>query len=147
MTGNFPNFVEMAAGSPSTPPPPDPTPSPSPPLPPPPPPVSAACQIDYTIVTQWNSGFHADLTAVNRSTAPVSGYTLTWTFTSGERFSSGWNANYSQNGNVVTVSNPAGFWNGTIAASGGSVTFGFIGTGTPRQPTGFTLNGVACSGT
>jgi hypothetical protein len=66
---------------------------------------------------------------------------------SGERFSSGWNANYSQNGSVVTVTNPAGFWNGTIAGNGGNVTFGFIGTGTPGRPTSFTLNGVACSGT
>ena len=140
MTGNFPNFVEMAAGSLPPPPAPEPTPSSSQP-----PPVSAACQINYAIVTQWNSGFHADLTVFNRSTTPISGYTLMWTFTSGERFSSGWNANYSQNGSVVTVSNPAGFWNGTIAANGGNVTFGFIGTGTPARPTTFRLNGVACS--
>jgi endo-1,4-beta-D-glucanase Y len=150
MTGNFPNFVEMAAGSPSPPPAPEPSPSPPPPPPPTPPPPqpppASACQVSYAIVTQWNNGFHSDLTVFNRSSAPISGYTLSWAFTSGERFSSGWNANYTQNGSVVTVSNPAGFWNGTIGANGGSVTFGFIGTGTPGRPTGFTLNGVACSG-
>jgi endo-1,4-beta-D-glucanase Y len=145
MTGNFPNFVEMSAGT-SPAPPPEPQPPPPPPPPPTSPPVSGACQVNYAIVTQWNSGFHADLTVFNRSTTQISGYTLTWTFTSGERFSSGWNANYSQSGSVVTVSNPAGFWNGTIGANGGNVTFGFIGTGTPGRPTGFTLNGVACSG-
>ena len=149
MTGNFPNFVEMAAGTtpapePSPAPPPAPTPAPAP-TPSPPPSASGGCQVDYRIVTQWNSGFHADLTVVNRSPTMISGYTLTWTFTSGERFSSGWNANYSQSGSSVTASNPAGHWNGTIGANGGSITFGFIGTGAPGTPRDFRLNGEACS--
>lgn len=150
MTGNFPNFVEMAAGttppapSPTPTPPPTPTPSPTP-APSPPPSVSSACQVDYRIVTQWNSGFHADLKVANPSSSAISGYTLTWTFTAGERFSSGWNATYSQNDSTVTASNPAGHWNGTIPANGGSITFGFIGTGTPATPRDFRLNGVACT--
>lgn len=143
MTGNFPNFYEMAAGttappsssSSSTTPPPSTTTSP---------PSTVACQVTYTIVTQWNNGFHADVTVSNRSTTPISGYTLQWTFRSGEGFSSGWNANYTQNGSVISASNPASNWNGTIGPNGGNVTFGFIGTGAPGRPTGFSLNGIAC---
>jgi endo-1,4-beta-D-glucanase Y len=142
MTGNFPNFVEMAAGNAPAPPAPSPTPTPTPT---PSQPTSGTCQVDYRIVTQWNSGFHVDLTVVNRSPAAIAGYTLTWTFTSGERFSSGWNATYAQSGNTVTASNPAGHWNGTIAANGGSSTFGFIGTGSPGRPADIRLNGAACT--
>ncbi|HKE83527.1 MAG TPA: glycosyl hydrolase family 8 [Vicinamibacterales bacterium] len=150
ITGNFPNFYEMSVGSAPPSPSPSPSPPPTPPPPPPPPPApppssGSGCQVSYTIVTQWNSGFHADLTVVNKSATPITGYTLQWAFTSGERFSSGWNATYTQNGSVVTASNPAAHWNGTIG-SNASITFGFIGTGTPGRPNGFTLNGVGCQG-
>ena len=148
MTGNFPNFVEMAAGTTTPAPAPSPTPAPSStPAPSPPlsPPVSSSCQVNYRIVTQWNAGFHAELTVINRSPTAVSGYALTWTFTAAERFSSGWNATYSQNGSTVTASNPAGHWNGTIAPNGGSITFGFIGTGTPGTSRDFRLNEAACT--
>ena len=88
------------------------------------------------------NGFHVNVTVTNR--ASISGYTLRWTFISGEAFSSGWNANYAQTGNAVAASNPAGHWNGTIGANGGSSTSGFIGTGTPAAPVDFRLNGASC---
>jgi Cellulose binding domain len=140
MTGNFPNFYELAAS-----PVPQPSiPAPTPGLPLPPPAASNLCQVTYEIVARWNTGFHANLTITNLANAVITGYTLRWTFTSGEAFSSAWNANYGQVGNVVTASNPAGHWNGTIGASGGSLTFGFIGTGSPGVPVDFTLNGASC---
>ena len=148
MTGNFPNFFEMASGSapsPAPPPgaePPPTSPSPSPPLPPPP---SFACTVSYEIVTKWSGGFHANITVINRGSTPVSGYTLGWTFSGNERFGSGWNASYVQNGSSMTASNPPGHWNGTIAANGGSLIFGFIGAGNAGTPTGFTLNGSPCT--
>ena len=152
MTGNFPNFYEMASGSvPPAPAPPEPPlpPPPPPPAPAPPPPpspsTSGACAIRYDVVAQWNDGFHANLTVINRSSTAISGYTLGWMFTSGERFSSGWNATYIQNGNSITASNPAGHWNGTIGANGGSLMFGFIGTGNAGRPASFTLNGSPCT--
>jgi endo-1,4-beta-D-glucanase Y len=143
MTGNFPNFFEMASGSL---PPRSPTPEPETQSPPPAPPQSAGgCAVGYEIVTKWSGGFHANITVVNRAATPVSGYLLSWMFTGDERFSSGWNASYVQNGNSVAASNPAGHWNGTIGANGGSLMFGFIGTGNPRTPSRFTLNGSPCT--
>jgi endo-1,4-beta-D-glucanase Y len=139
MTENFPNFYEIA-GRP-VPPPSIPVPSPGLPLPPP---AGTLCEVSYEIVARWTNGFHANVTVTNRASTPISGYTLRWTFISGEAFSSGWNANYAQAGNAVTASNPAGHWNGTIGANGGSLTFGFIGTGNPAAPVDFRLNGASC---
>ena len=145
MTGNFPNFFEMAAGrTPSPAPPPGVEPPPVPPPPPPPPPPSAACAVNYEIVARWNGGFHANITVINRGSTPVSGYALSWTFTANERFSSGWNASYVQNGSSMTASNTPAHWNGTIGANGGSLMFGFIGAGNAGTPSGFTLNGSPC---
>ena len=151
MTGNFPNLYELSGGSVPPPPTPEPIPEPPPaPVPSPPPPVappsSGACQVNYEIVARWNTGFHANITVTNRASTAVSGYTLRWTFNAGEGFSGGWNANYALAGNVMTASNPAESWNGTIGANGGSVTFGFIGTtGSPQVPVDFRLNGVSCA--
>jgi endo-1,4-beta-D-glucanase Y len=110
MTGNLPNFYEMAAGgtpTPEPPPPPQPPPPqpppPQPPPPPPPPPSSGLqCQVGYQIVTQWNTGFHTVITITNRAGTAISGYTLAWNFLGGERISSGWNALYVQNGGAPT---------------------------------------------
>jgi cellulase/cellobiase CelA1 len=141
MTGNFPNLYEKAAGT-SPEPPPGPVPPPPPPSPPPSP--SLSCRVSYTIVTQWNTGFQANIVVTNQSSAPVAGYTLLWNFAAGESINSGWNANYAQSGSSVTASNPANNWNGTIGAGGGSVAFGFIGNGVGRVPARFTLNNNVC---
>ena len=109
---------------------------------------SAACSVDYVIANQWGSGFQANVTIKNHATTAVSGYTLTWNFTGGQKLDSGWNATFSQTGTAVSVSNPANYWNGTIAANGGTSSFGFQGTlnGSNPIPTNFTLNGKACGG-
>jgi hypothetical protein len=132
MTGNFPNFYEKAAGMPP------------PPLPTPPSSSVVSCRVSYTIITQWNSGFQANIVVTNQSSPPVAGYTLVWNFAAGESINSGWNATYAQAGSSVTASNPANAWNGTIGAGGGSVTFGFIGNGIGRGPARFALNNNAC---
>jgi cellulase/cellobiase CelA1 len=117
-------------------PPPNPTPAPS-----------VSCRVSYAIVTQWNTGFQANIVITNQASAPVAGYTLSWDFAAGETINSGWNANFSQTGSSAAASNPANNWNGTIDADGGSVAFGFIGNGIGRVPARFTLNNnvVNCS--
>ena len=105
------------------------------------------CQVNYNILSQWNSGFQANIMITNNDAAPVEGYDLVWDFPNGETFSYGWNANYSQSGSTMTAGNVQGHWNGTIQANGGNVTFGFIGnhSGTVGIPSSFSLNGAACS--
>ncbi|MFZ6029919.1 MAG: cellulose binding domain-containing protein [Chloroflexota bacterium] len=109
-------------------------------------PAPGACQVAYTANT-WNSGFTADVKITNNGSSAIQGWTLTYRYANGQQVTSAWNATVSQSGANVTASNPSSHWNGTIPANGGSVSFGIQGThnGTNAHPTGFSLNGVACT--
>ncbi|MBN1313020.1 MAG: glycoside hydrolase family 9 protein [Anaerolineae bacterium] len=69
-------------------------------------------------------GFTADVTITNKSDEPINGWTLTWTFPGNQQIYEMWNAGYSQSGAAVKVWDTVD-WNSTIAANGGTVTFGF----------------------
>ncbi|MEU6850348.1 endo-1,4-beta-xylanase [Actinacidiphila alni] len=121
------------------------TPPTSPPTSPPttPPGGGSGCAVSYG-VNQWNTGFTANVTVKNNGSAPVNGWSLKWTFASGQTVTQAWNATVSQSGTAVTATNLS--YNGTIPA-GGSTSFGFNATwaGGNPAPTGFTLNGTACT--
>ncbi|MBO3083797.1 endo-1,4-beta-xylanase [Cellulomonas fengjieae] len=106
-------------------------------------PPTAGCQVTYG-VNQWNTGFTANVTVKNTSTAPINGWTLTFSFPSGQTVTQAWSSVTTQSGSAVTVRNAP--WNGSIPA-GGSQQFGFNGahSGTNAAPTAFALNGTACS--
>ncbi len=129
-------------------PPTDIPPTDIPPTDVPPTQVPGSCSVDYSFIDQWETGFTANVTITNNSSTAVSGYTLTWDFTAGQQVSSGWNVTISQSGTTVSASNPASQWNGTIAANGGTSSFGFQGThsGNNPIPTSFALNGETCGG-
>ena len=144
MTGNFPNIYEIANGNP----PPTSVPPTNTPIVPATatsPSGGGACQVDYDIVNQWNSGFQANITITNNKNTAVSGWTLNFSHAPGQSVASAWNATVTQTGNDVSASNPAGHWNGTIGANGGSVSFGLQGNGSAIVPTDFVLNGVSCN--
>lgn len=109
--------------------------------------VGASCTVDYDVVNQWADGFQVNVTIINSASSAVAGYDLTWDFLSGETLNSGWNGTFSQSGTTMSASNPAGHWNGTIGANGGSVSFGLTGShaGTVSMPTNFALNGTSCN--
>jgi cellulase/cellobiase CelA1 len=111
--------------------------------PPPPPPPTGACQVSY-VPNTWQNGFTANVTVTNSSTAAVNGWTLTWSFSGNQQITNAWNATVTQNGTAVTARNVG--HNGTISPSGNQ-TFGFQGTysGANAPPSGFTLNGSACT--
>lgn len=152
LTGALARMVAEYGGIAPTPLPPTETPLPSPtsdgtatgtPVP------NNGCVVDYEVVNQWNSGFQANVVITNHAETAVSGWTLTWTHTSGQSVTSAWNATVSLSGNGVTASNLASHWNGTIGANGGTVSFGIQGSlNAPLViPTDFVLNGVACNET
>jgi endo-1,4-beta-D-glucanase Y len=153
MTGNFPNFYEMAQGNLPTATPGVPTSTPSAPTNTPIPPTATqpssggVCKVDYVVSNSWSNVFQANVTVTNNSSSAISGWTLNFTHAPGQTATGGWNATISQSGNNVTISNPASYWNGNIAANGGSATFGLQGTfaGSVVIPTNFVLNGVACN--
>ncbi|CAL9430497.1 GH12 family glycosyl hydrolase domain-containing protein [Streptomyces sp. enrichment culture] len=103
----------------------------------------AACEVTYA-TSVWPGGFTADVTVANTSASPVDGWRLAFTLPSGQRVTSAWNATVTPSSGAVTATNLA--HNGQIAA-GGRVAFGFQGaySGTFAKPTGFSLNGTACT--
>jgi cellulase/cellobiase CelA1 len=153
MTGNFPNFYEMADGNvtpvPTLPPTNTPAVTHTPTATATTPPGGGVCAVDYVIANQWGGGFQANVTITNNSAAPVNGYTLAWNHAPGQVVTSGWNVTIAQSGSAVSASNAAGYWNGVIGANGGKVSFGFQGTlagGRAVVPGSFALNGVTCGG-
>jgi hypothetical protein len=154
------HLIALAGGSGSTPTPtptprptntPTPTPTPRPtntpaPTPSPTPVSGATCQVHYSVVNQWSSGFQAGLTITNTGSSAINGWTLRFTFPGSQQITQLWNGSYTQQGAQVTVTNVS--YNGQIPA-GGSVNPapGFLGTwnGSNPAPTSFTLNGATCS--
>ncbi len=109
-------------------------------------PASAAtgCSVGYTVTAQWPGGFGANVSITNLGD-PVSSWSLAWSYPAGQQVTQAWNATVSQSGSQVTARNVS--FNGSIATNA-SVSFGFNGSWTTSNPapTGFTLNGTACTG-
>ncbi|HEX8631049.1 MAG TPA: cellulase family glycosylhydrolase [Catenuloplanes sp.] len=104
------------------------SPGPSSPGPSSPPPIggSRTCTASYTVVGHWQGGFQGEL-KITAGAAPITGWTVAWTFAAGERVSQSWNAAVTSSGAGVSASNVG--HNGAIPA-GGSTSFGFIGSRT-----------------
>ncbi|MEU4392939.1 lytic polysaccharide monooxygenase [Kribbella sp. NPDC023855] len=116
---------------------PTPTPTPTPTTPPPP----TTCSVSYSTPSQWNNGFTASVRVTNTGQNAVNGWTVRWTWPSGQRVvGEGWDATVVNNGATGAIASNAS-WNSVIRP-GESVTFGFNGshTGTNPPPTDL----VAC---
>ncbi|WP_306207580.1 cellulase family glycosylhydrolase [Actinoplanes sp. RD1] len=124
--------IMSAAGGaqPTTPPPSTPAPA-------------GTCRVT-SAVSAWNTGLTNSVTITNTGTAAVTGWTLVFTLAAGQTFVSGWSAAFTPAGATVTAAD-AGY-NATLAP-GGSATIGYQAshTGNAAAPTGFKLNGTACS--
>ncbi|MFI5064471.1 MAG: cellulose binding domain-containing protein, partial [Streptosporangiales bacterium] len=103
-----------------------------------------ACHVSYATSSQWVGGFVASVTIGNTGTAPVSGWTLRFTFPGDQKITSAWGTAASQSGEAVTATNAS--YDGSISP-GGSISFGFQGTWTSSDapPVTFTLNGTTCT--
>ncbi|MGN6240473.1 MAG: lytic polysaccharide monooxygenase [Cellulosimicrobium cellulans] len=109
---------------------------------------TGACTVDYSAAA-WggaSTGYTASVTVTNTSAATVDDWVVTFDYPGGQRVDApGWSATVAQSGTTVTATHPA--WQSSIAP-GQSVTFGFNGAATTAgahpDPTGFTLDGVAC---
>ncbi|GIJ43572.1 hypothetical protein Val02_04580 [Virgisporangium aliadipatigenens] len=110
------------------------------------PPASAAtgCRVDYAISSSWPGGFGANVTVTNLG-GPINGWALTWSYAAGQTVTQAWNATVTQAGTQVTARNAS--YNAALGTNG-TASFGFNGsqTGSNPVPTGFALNGVACTG-
>nr|WP_255500575.1 CotH kinase family protein [Micromonospora sp. Llam0] len=126
---------------PTTPPPTTPPPTTLPPTTPPPPttapppttpPPGAGCTATYSVTSQWPGGFQGEV-RVTAGSAPISNWTVSWTFANGQTVSQAWNATVTSQGASVTARNVA--YNGALGA-GASTSFGFLGSwnGTNSTP-------------
>ncbi|WP_407664260.1 cellulose-binding domain-containing protein [Micromonospora parastrephiae] len=106
--------------------------------------AAAGCAVDYSVSSQWQGGFGANVTITNLGDA-VNGWTLTWSYSAGQTVTQAWNATLTQSGAAVTAKNVG--YNGAIATNA-TASFGFNAswTGSNPAPTSFALNGVACTG-
>lgn len=107
-------------------------------------PSSATCAVSYARQSEWSGGFVAQVTIANTGTAPISGWTLAFSFPGDQQVTNAWNATVTQTGTAVTVRNLG--YNAVIAA-GASTAFGFQGSWhtSDASPTAFTLNQNACT--
>ncbi|GAB3830662.1 cellulose binding domain-containing protein [Dactylosporangium cerinum] len=97
-----------------------------------------ACTATYAIVGQWPGGFQAEV-KVTAGSAAISGWTVGWTYTSGQTVNNAWSATVTSSGAAVTARNVN--YNGTVGA-GASTSFGFLGswTGTNSVPAPLTCS-------
>src|SRR4030095_13777030 len=98
----------------------------------------------YAVSSQWQGGFNADVSITNLGD-PLTSWTLPVSWPPGQRVTQAWNTTLTQSGAAVTARNMS--YNGSIGTNA-SVSFGFSGfwNGSNPNPSGFTLNGVACTG-
>ena len=104
----------------------------------------AACQVVYTVTTQWDVGFGTAITIKNTGSTPINGWTLTWKWPGNQRITQAWNSSYAQNGKNASLTNLG--WNPTIAPGGTLSGMGFNASysGTNAAPTAFYVNGTLC---
>ncbi|WP_328473382.1 cellulose binding domain-containing protein [Actinoplanes sp. NBC_00393] len=119
------------------------TSTPSSPAPSPSEPGGTACRVTST-VNAWNNGLTANLTVTNTGSSAINGWTVAFGLPSGQTITSGWNATYVPTSGRVTATNVG--YNAGLAP-GASVSFGFQAThtGNSGPPSGYALNGSACT--
>jgi hypothetical protein len=105
--------------------------------------AASGCNVAYTIQSDWGAGFVVNITVTNLG-APITSWTLGYSYAGNQALASGWNGNWTQSGKAVTVTNAS--YNGSLG-TGGTANPGaqFSYSGTNTAPTAFTLNGVGCN--
>ncbi|WP_141203570.1 extracellular catalytic domain type 1 short-chain-length polyhydroxyalkanoate depolymerase [Streptomyces griseorubiginosus] len=106
-------------------------------------PEPGACKVTVT-TNAWNTGLTASVTVTNTGTSTINGWRLAFTLPGGQTITGGWGATYAPSSGAVTATNVS--YNGTIAPNA-SVGIGYQANhgGDSAAPSGFTLNGTACT--
>ncbi|MEJ3745918.1 cellulose binding domain-containing protein [Actinomycetes bacterium KLBMP 9797] len=109
-------------------------------------PAQSTCTVKFGYVSDWGSGYVASVDVTNVGPQGIDGWTLTYDWPeTWQRMDGGWNANWSQTGSAVKVTNLDS--NSKLAAGGGTVNVGFVGaySGPNVTPSAFRLNGTVCT--
>ncbi|GAB3153001.1 cellulose binding domain-containing protein [Micromonospora sonneratiae] len=92
------------------------------------PPTSAppgGCSATYRVTNSWSGGFQAEVTVRNSGASAMTGWTVAWTFPTGQTISQLWAGTHTQTGANVSVRNLS--YNGGLGP-GATTTFGFLGS-------------------
>jgi hypothetical protein len=113
-------------------------------------PPQSSCAVSYAVSDDWSSGFVAMISVTDTGSAPITGWTLAFSFPTATESVSGtfWNATFAESGQNVVVTSQGG--NPNLAANGGNtLSLGFVGNqnGANPPPAAFTLNGAVCTTT
>ncbi|MGH3416571.1 MAG: glycoside hydrolase family 6 protein [Actinocrinis sp.] len=107
--------------------------------------VGGTCHVSYTTSSEWPGGFTAAVSIQNTGTTTINGWKLTFHFNGDQKITNAWGATVSQSGQNVTLMNVS--YDAVIAPGATLSGVGMQGTWTSSDagPTGFAVNGVACS--
>ncbi|WP_035735896.1 polysaccharide deacetylase family protein [Glycomyces arizonensis] len=97
----------------------------------PPPTGDGDCTAVVDVVNDWGSGWQGNVMITGGGNG-VNGWTLTWTWPSGQSINSSWNADVSSSGSSVTASDVG--WNAGIAAGQTVNAWGFVASGSSTSP-------------
>ncbi|WP_033262354.1 cellulose binding domain-containing protein [Amycolatopsis vancoresmycina] len=100
-------------------------------------PAGVSCTATAAVTSTWNGGYQLQFTVRNTGSAPVSGWTTSFSFADTQQVTNSWNAALTQTGRAVQAANQS--YNGTLAA-GATTTWGAVVTGS-AQP----VSGLACA--
>jgi hypothetical protein len=106
--------------------------------------AASSCLAAYSVTSQWSDGFGASMTITNTGPA-ITAWTLQYTYPGNQQLTDGWDGNWNQASETVTVTSAS--WNGTLAA-GASTTIGanFSYSGTNDAPASVSCTGNGSSG-
>ena len=102
--------------------------------------AATQCSAAWSVTNSWSGGFQLGFTVTNTGTSATKGWTVTWTWPSGQSVSQIWNAADTVSGSSVSAANLS--YNGVIQP-GGNTTFGLLGSGS-APPTAMS---VSCAAT
>ena len=106
-----------------------------------------ACRVSYAITGSWPGGFTTSLAVTNLG-SPITDWTLAYALPGDETVTQRWNADYSQSGRNVTVTNApnnAGLRTDQTTYIGSNGAYAYSKGFFPGNPASFTLNGTSCT--
>ncbi|MCC3765917.1 CotH kinase family protein [Glycomyces sp. TRM65418] len=95
------------------------------------PPVGEGCAAEVDVVGEWGSGWQGSV-RITAGSGAVNGWTVQWTWPSGQSLTSHWNARVTASGTAVTATDMG--WNGAIAAGQSREAWGFVASGPAAAP-------------
>jgi hypothetical protein len=107
-------------------------------------PATSSCTVRLSDTSDWGNGFVGAVDITNNGPAPLTGWTLTFTWPTGwQKVDSGWNGTWTQTARDVRVTSTE---QNAALAVGGTTSAGFVGSysGPNVLPAVFALNGAVC---